>query len=110
MRYYHFKEGEDVAHKECLSDKLIVRRIIKKKVKIPGTDKDIDKFIGLECAWWQGSGDEKKYVKSIFHSRELVPWEIAQKGEKEVIKWLTGEAGNDGQKSKESKPKNGDKD
>jgi len=93
MKGHHFKEGEEVAHKEMLAHKMIVRKIVRKVVTIPGTQKTMDKFIGLECAWWN---EQKKYVKQIFHSRELVPWDIALKGREEVVKFLTGEAGSNG--------------
>ena len=93
MKHYHFKDGEDVAHKEYLCHKMIVRRAIKKKVMNPVTKKDMEKFIGLECAWWEGSDDKKIYKWQVFHSRELVPWSVAVKGQEEVTRWLTGDAG-----------------
>lgn len=110
MKNHFFKDGDDVAHKEYLTLKMTIRRSLWRKTRIPGTEKDMNKFIGLECTWFEdvpGEAGKKFYKRQNFHSRELVPWEIAQKGQKAVIKFLTGEAGaKDEPKTKRTKKTN----
>lgn len=80
-----FSEGDMVAHKENIQLKMEVRRIIrtKRKAKVDG---ELDRrfTLGIECGWW--SGDD--YIKEVFHTRALVPWEVAEGGFIDVQKWL----------------------
>jgi hypothetical protein len=80
-----YKEGDEVAHKENPSLKMNVKAVLFKDHKIPGTDKSKKFLIGIRCAWWKS---KEEYVFQIFHSRELVPWNIAEKGKEAIIEWL----------------------
>ena len=85
FRKRYFKEGQEVAHKENLSNKMEVRRIIRmtKKAK---DKQDIDRklTLGIECGWWNGEA----YCKEVFHTNSLVPWEIAEEGFISVQKYI----------------------
>ncbi len=85
IKKHLYKEGDEVAHKENCEQLMEVRRIIQ-------TKKNERKYIvGIECGWWTTEG---KYEKEVFHSRVLVPWNIAEKslveGRHVVINWLEG--------------------
>jgi len=85
----YFIEGDEVAHKENLTLKLIVKQIVKykKEVTVYGKEKkEIKTFIsGIRCGWWK---NEKEWTENIFHSNKLVPWDIALQGKEKVIEWL----------------------
>ena len=90
---YKFSEGEEVAHKENLSLKLTVARILFKSIYLSPSDKSNDhkidhapvkKMIGIECHWWNGND----LRKAKFHSCELVPWSIVMQGDKNVKAFL----------------------
>lgn len=91
-RKKYFIEGDEVAHKENLSLKLTVDRIIKykKMVTVYGQKEKVEKdFIsGIRCGWWKKKKNEDEYVYGIFHSQHLIPWEIAQQGKEKVIEYL----------------------
>jgi len=84
----YFSEGDEVAHKENLTLKLFVKQIVKYKKFVTeyGKNEKIQKeFIsGIKCSWWKN----EEYVSVVFHSRELVPWNIAEQGKEKVIEWL----------------------
>ena len=91
---YRFKDGDEVAHVDNLKLMMHVGRLIKKGKKEP-TGKMLDGkpvyqtyqiLIGIECHWWQEINGVKEFRKHRFHSRELLPWDIAQKIEKDYEK------------------------
>jgi len=71
----YLREGQEVAHKENLTTKMEVRKIIR-RVKKAKNDEDMDRrfTLGVECGWWNG----ERYNKEVFHTHTLVPWEIAE--------------------------------
>ena len=81
-------EGDEVAHKENLTLKLLVERVIKYKkfVTVYGQEQKIEKdFIsGIQCGWWKN----EEFVHGVFHSQHLVPWKIAEQGKEKVIEYL----------------------
>ena len=90
---HKFKEGEDVAHKENISQKLTVSRILKESISYPSGETDTQgneikklgtRMIWIECHWWV----DGKLMIHQFHSRELVPFEIASQGKDAVIEWI----------------------
>ena len=92
-RGFRYKEGDEVAHAANLEQKMFVSRIIKKIKKEP-TGKMCDGkpvyenqpvLLGIECHWWQETGGVKEFKKHRFHSRELLPWEIAQKRQESFV-------------------------
>lgn len=85
----YLKEGDMVAHKENLDQKLEVRRIIRQKSKINTDNGEAIKVFtrGIECGWWASQTD---YKKEVFHTKSLVPWDIAQEGFIAVVKYLGG--------------------
>lgn len=98
MAKYYFKDGEEVFHKDCLDTKLIVNRILKESIKIKkGIDKNGDpivqeviRMIGIECHWWEYNEifKEKQLRTFKFHSNEIVPIFVAEKGIEAVKEWL----------------------
>lgn len=94
QEHYRFKEGDEVAHVDNLELKMHVSRLIKKSKKEP-TGKMLDGkpvyqtyiiLVGIECHWFQEVNGIKEFRKHRFHSRELLPWNIACKNTKEYEK------------------------
>ncbi len=94
MKGYKFREGEEVCHKDNVKLKMIVMEILKKTVSPKTTEKlpkmdivdNLEKkifVIGIKCHWWNGD----KLEKEKFHSRELVPYNLAQ-DPKQLKVWL----------------------
>lgn len=94
-----FKEGDRVAHRSDLNLKLLVERIlfetherVLRDESGNGIKNDEDSFVktpvkriaGIECSF--STGNEIKKIK--LHSLNLVPWEVAKKGETYVELWL----------------------
>lgn len=91
MKGYRFKEGESVAHIDQLGHKMVVSRILyqfrkPKPLKDQGEQMILAKryMIGIECRWWVDNAIRKEK----FHSRELVPFHVAQQGREIVLQWL----------------------
>lgn len=93
MKGYKYSEGEDVAHKDNLGLKMVVKRILRRIKEVKPKDGNPEhmlvqdrtfSIIGIECGWWEGN----KLVKERFHSRELVPWTIVTQGEENVKQFL----------------------
>ena len=89
-----FKEGETVFHKNNLKQELIVDNIYKEKKTIVDKynskegkfdKKEVTVMRGVGVHWWDTSGNFQTYR---FHSNELVPKSIAEKGEEEVIEYF----------------------
>jgi uncharacterized protein YodC (DUF2158 family) len=80
------KSGAEVAHKGNIIQKMYVEDIIKRS-KAGG---QMVLVIGVKCHWWQESGRDKKpiYQFGTFHTKELVPWEVAMQGQQAVTKFL----------------------
>ncbi len=95
-----YKEGEDVAHKDNLKSKMTIYEIFTETIQVstgvlkPNAkefEKKSKKIIrGIGCHWFgpENEKGEKELITHRFHSRELVPWDIAQKGIEEVIKYF----------------------
>ena len=98
MSKYHFKEGDEVRHKYNLEKLLVVCRILKdSKEIISGYDanneplkKSVVRMIGVECHFWEYDKElgEKVFRKEKFHSRELIPEFIVEKGKEAIEEWL----------------------
>lgn len=88
---FRFKEGDEVAHKDNLETKMIVDRIIKKSYKYkdftsdPPQEKIGIKILGISCHWWNKDNNIERFK---FHTQEIIPFDIAKKGQKSVDKWL----------------------
>jgi uncharacterized protein YodC (DUF2158 family) len=81
-----FKEGEEVAHIGNIKQKMWVVDILREKKKNK-QGMEIGTFLkGIRCHWWYQNILESEK----FHSQTLVPWAIAEKGEKEVEKFIHG--------------------
>lgn len=54
---HYFKAGDAVVHKDNLSQKMIVDRILKKEIPredaAGGLNGKITKIIGIDCHWWE---------------------------------------------------------
>lgn len=90
MKVY-FKEGDEIAHKENLEHKMYVARILKVRVPSKELDKEgnfngkyYSRIEGVECHWWMNN--DLKTAK--FHTRELVPFDIAKEGKEKVKEWI----------------------
>jgi len=96
MSKYKFKEGDEVFHKDNLTEKLIVRRILKESKEIlkwngkEQVKESVIKMIGIECHWWSFNKEteKKELIKDKFHSNELIPKEIVEKGKEEIVKFI----------------------
>ena len=89
-----FKEGETVFHKNNLKQELIVDNIYKEKKTIVDKynskegkfdKKEVTVMRGVGVHWWDASGEFQTYR---FHSNELVPKGVAEKGEEAVIEYF----------------------
>lgn len=74
---YWIKDGMAVAHIENLSQKLFVQKVHKENSKV----------LGVEVHWWQ----DKVLQKHMFHTDELLPWDVVLQGPEEVKKWISSE-------------------
>jgi hypothetical protein len=89
-----FKDGDEVAHIDNVEKKLRVTTINKHEefFKTGNLDKNGSEEIkprsrmdGITCHWWK----DNEVQTYTFHSRELVPWDIALKGKEEAEEWLS---------------------
>lgn len=96
---HRFKEGDVVCHRDNLLQKMYVKGIVKKVKEIWKGEYNVDGsrrlvrielMCGIDCHWWANGGILRK---ERFHSRELVPWEVVEKGEEAVRDWLLGQKG-----------------
>ena len=87
------KQGMDVAHAENPSVKYIVDDILKESRRVATGKKSSSgellyeerhRIIGVRCRYL--SGNKWEYIK--FHTRELIPWEVAQAGQEEIRAFL----------------------
>ena len=77
------KGGMEVAHKDNLIQPMTVEGIVTR------SRGDMKLIVGVKCHWWQDGKDKKKiYQFGTFHTRELIPWEVALKGSGDVKKFL----------------------
>lgn len=80
--------GDAVAHIDNLELKMRVSHFVFESKEID--NERIKRFRGVKCTWWgeNESGEKRRLVDAEFHSRELVPWEIAEGGREMVNKFL----------------------
>lgn len=87
------REGMEVAEIDNPTHKMVVKRILKKTKKIATYKRDANGDIiytnktimeGVECYWWK----DNEMVTDKFHTKRLVPYEVATKGQKEIIEFL----------------------
>lgn len=65
---YKFKEGDEVAHKDNLAQKMFVSKILKKTISIKtngGEEQPRTKMIGIECHWWNDTASNKFLKKNM---------------------------------------------
>lgn len=62
---YKFKEGQEVAHRENLSQKIFVQKILVANITLP-SKQQFAKMIGILCHWWEDCpcSDEVDYKPS----------------------------------------------
>lgn len=94
------KEGQEVAHKENLKVKMTIGTIHNEFIEVStgkikedgkGFETKPKKIIrGVTCHWFgpEDPQGRKELLEHKFHTKELVPWEVAEKGIDEVIKYL----------------------
>lgn len=86
MSKYIYKEGEEVTHIGNSKIRMWVVEI-KKKPKCNEKGKEIGMLlIGIKCHWW----NKDVLESAMFHSRELVPWIIAEKGQSAIDNFIHG--------------------
>ncbi len=96
-----YTEGQEVAHIDNLTVKMYVYAINRRKYLVSTGQKDKDgkditieksRMEGISVHWFAPNPDitkeEKIFKEHKFHSYELVPWDIAQKGNDEAKEWL----------------------
>ena len=89
---YWISKGIEVVHRDRIgqpnleSSKMYVQRIIKKKI-YSDTKESVGHVIdGIRCYWYDKKGELK--VEN-FHSKHLIPYEIAIQGVEETNKWIS---------------------
>lgn len=95
-----FKVGDAVAHVDNLGNRMYVGNILISSVDVStGNIIELDgkrvfekkpkKMLrGIECHWYEKRDDGDVVLrKHIFHSRELVPYDVAEKGIEAVIEY-----------------------
>ena len=91
MKGKWIKRGVPVVHITNLEKEFTVDHIVFKSKKIvdeEGLSKHISRIIGVEL---NSINDEGKIEKTLVHSKELVPLEIALKGKLEAYKFINRE-------------------
>ena len=90
---HRFKEGDFVASTSQLSKMLVVSKVVYRSIDEPTGRRDDDgnaiceqrkKLEGIMCQW-EEEGIPKE---NIFHSRLLVPYEVAKDGIEKVQEWI----------------------
>lgn len=84
---YWIKPGIEVAHRDCITRKMYVVNIVRKKRRIKkedGTRDTLSVIQGVACRWF----DDNKENKEVYHTRELIPWNIASEGEEAINNWI----------------------
>lgn len=85
-------EGLDVAHIDNLDQKMHVEKLLYAERKYnDGENEKIHRlFNGVRCHWWgphPDDSDKRMLTHADFHTNELIPWDIAVKGEKAVLEF-----------------------
>lgn len=75
MSRIKYRMSDDVAHVDNIEKRLKVRRVVYK-------DKKLSHIV---CSWWSKDGE---YMTDSFHSYELIPWSIAERGQESVDSFL----------------------
>lgn len=87
------KKGMEVASVHNIEQMMVVEDLlyIEREIDYGGEEgkRTVKRFDGIICHWYfyldtDEEEKNKQFKKSKFHSRELVPWEIAVQGEKEI--------------------------
>ena len=93
MGKHRFKEGDEVSHRENISMKMTVDRILKESIPVYSGKLDDNgdmimksgiRMCGIRCRWWV----DNKIVIQDFHSREIIPWLVAVEGKDKVVDWI----------------------
>jgi len=90
------REGMEVAHYDNLNQKMFVEKFIKEILKddSPAKEDAITEngnrvFIrNVKCHWWESSNGQRLFKEGFFHTKELVPWEVAVEGYTSAIRFL----------------------
>lgn len=79
--------GDAVAHIDNLELKMRVSHFVFESKEVD--NQRVKRFRGVKCTWWgeSKSGEKRVLIDAEFHSRELVPWEVAKGGADEVEKF-----------------------
>ena len=81
------KPGIDVAYIDVPDLKMKVQDFVRRSKVVEG--KVVGEIIiGVKCFWFD---DKKKYQWGTFHSKQLLPWEVAVGGPVEISKFLNRE-------------------
>lgn len=82
---YKYKEGQEVCHIDNISQKMYIERLVKssRMIEHDNEQKQINFINGIRCHWWE----DKQFKTAIFHTKELVPLEIAEEGYAAVMRW-----------------------
>lgn len=89
-----FKTGDAVAYKDNLYQPMTIQEIVYRRTSIPCKEKEdgsgfemkeTSRLVGMICVWFDKDGG---FHKELFHSRVLVPWEVAEQGAVATIKYL----------------------
>lgn len=77
------KEGMSVSHRDNLSLKMRVVKFVKQSIETKDGDSKV--YIrGVKCHWFDNNNNLNN---GVFHTTELVPYDIAVKGIESVNEW-----------------------
>lgn len=87
---YWIVPGMEVVHRDDVSEmnvdrmhlfKMTVEKVVRRKAEDGRTRVD-----GVRCHWID---NERKFQVGMFHTHELIPFDVASSGIEEVNKWIT---------------------
>ena len=81
---YWIEENASVAHRDIPTLKMRVVKICK-EIRTGKDNTKVVRMLGIACTWFDKNNSSQN---ALFHTRDLIPWEVAEKGEKAINKWL----------------------
>ena len=99
MEKHKFNEGDNVAHIDNLKQKMEIFHFYKNTVTVRTDWNDKtnkyneeakEQLRGIGCFWYGEPNKEgiRPLLEQKFHSKFLIPWDIAQKGKDAAIEYL----------------------
>ena len=89
MDKYWIVPGVEVVHRDDISElnrdrmhlfKMTVEKVVRRKV-----NDHLARVDGVRCHWLD---NDRKYQVGMFHTKELIPYDVAKKGVDAVNEWI----------------------